>query len=357
MHPILSQIRRLVIYLLAWVPFAGLLFYLFIGFGGMSVYEAELLVPILCLIYAFDCLSAWYTCKFTPIEGTSILRLLSTSLLAAGIMSSLWVLIARGLARLMALLSPAFAKTPEHVNHNASLLFGTGVMLYLLSVGLHYVLVAMQRSQAAEQRLNEAKVLARDAELRALKTQINPHFLFNSLHSISALTSIDASRARDMCVALADFLRLTLGMGEKAVIPLEEELALLRKYLAVEQIRFGARLRMEEDIDPAALAFTVPPLLLQPLIENAVNHGIANLPQGGWIKLLVHREGDGQVHVSVANNYDPEIPPRRRSGVGLVNVQQRMEARYGKRARFTMKKVEDRFEVNLDIPVETLVNA
>jgi two-component system sensor histidine kinase AlgZ len=356
MHPILGQFRRLGLYLLAWLPFAALLYYLLTAFGGMTRYEAEVLVPILCILYAFDCLSAWYTCKATPIESSGFLRLISTNLLAAGIMSSLWVLIARGLARLLAT-SSSFAQAPEHVSRNASLLFGTGVMLYLLSVGLHYVLLALQQSQAAEKRLSAARVLARDAELRALKTQINPHFLFNSLHSISALTSIDASRAREMCVALADFLRLTLGMGEKTVIPLEEELVLLRKYLAVEQIRFGARLRMEEDIDQATLAYTVPPLLLQPLIENAVNHGIANLPEGGWIKLIVQNEAGERLHIAVSNNYDPDTPPRRRSGVGLVNVQQRMEARYGKRAQFRVNKSEECFEVTLEIPAEAMVSA
>jgi two-component system sensor histidine kinase AlgZ len=356
MHPILGQFRRLGLYLLAWVPFAGLLYYLLTAFGGMTRNEAEVLVPVLCLVYAFDCLSAWYTCKATPIESSSFTRLLSTNLLAAGIMSSLWVLIAGGIARLLAY-SPSFSQAPEHVSRNASLLFGTGIMLYLLSVGLHYVLLALQQSQAAEKRLSAAKVLARDAELRALKTQINPHFLFNSLHSISALTSIDASRAREMCVALADFLRLTLGMGEKTVIPLEEELALLRKYLAVEKIRFGTRLQMQEDVDPAALSFTVPPLLLQPLVENAVNHGIANLPEGGWIKLVVHRDGGERLHISLANNYDPDTPPRRRNGVGLVNVQQRVEARYGKRAQFAVDKSGERFEVTLEIPAEFMVSA
>jgi two-component system, LytTR family, sensor histidine kinase AlgZ len=356
MHPVLGQIRRLALYLTAWVPFAGLLYYLFTAFGGMTRYEAEVLVPLLCIIYAFDCLSAWYTCKATPIETSGALRLLSTHLLSAGIMSALWVLIARGIARLLAS-SASFAQLPEHVSRNASLLFGTGVMLYLLSVGLHYVLLALQQSQVAAERLHVAELLARDAELRALKTQINPHFLFNSLHSISALTSIDASRARDMCVALADFLRLTLGMGEKTVISLEEELALLRKYLAVEQIRFGSRLLMQEDIDKEALAFSVPPLLLQPLIENAVTHGVANLPQGGWIKLQVNRNGvENHLHISVANNYDPEMPPRRRNGVGLVNVRQRMDARYGPRAQFAVNKIDDRFEVQLDIPAEIMVH-
>lgn len=356
MHPILSQIRRLGIYLLAWVPIAALFSYLFITVGGMRRLEAGILAPVLCLIYAFDCLPAWYTCKATPIESSSVTRLMSTHLLGAGILSALWVLIARGLAYLLAN-SPQFAHLPEHVNRIASLLFGAGIMLYLLSVGLYYVLLTMQQSQAIEQRLNEAKVLARDAELRALKTQINPHFLFNSLHSISALTSIDPARARDMCVALADFLRLTLGMGEKTVIPIEEELALLRKYLVVEKIRFGARLRMEEDVERQALTCTVPPLLLQPLIENAVSHGIANLPEGGWIRLQVHHDGAADLlHILVANNYDPDAPSRRRGGVGLVNVRQRMEARYGKRAQFAVKKIDDRFEVTMEIPAEILVN-
>jgi LytS/YehU family sensor histidine kinase len=356
MHPILSQFRRLALYLLAWVPFAGLLFYLLTAFGGMTREEAAVLVPVLCVIFAFDCLSSWYTCKATPIESTGFLRLISTNLLAAGIMSSLWVWIARGISRLLAYV-PQFSRAHEDVVRNASLLFSTGILLYLLSVGMHYVLLALQQSQAAEKRLSAAKVLARDAELRALKTQINPHFLFNSLHSISALTSIDAGRAREMCVALADFLRLTLGMGEKTVIPLEEELALLHKYLAVEQIRFGARLRMEEDIDAAALTLTVPPLLLQPLIENAVNHGIANLPEGGWIRLFVQRTGEERLHIAVANNFDPDTPPRRRSGVGLANVQQRMDARYGKQAQFLLAKSDDRFEVTLEIPAEILVSA
>jgi two-component system sensor histidine kinase AlgZ len=356
MHPLLSQFRRLAFYLLAWVPFAGLLFYLLTALGGMTASEAALLVPVLCVIFAFDCLTSWYTCKATPIESTGFLRLIATHLLAAGIMSSLWVWIARGIARLMTY-SPQFPLAHQHMVRNASLLFSTGVLLYLLSVGMHYVLLALQQSQAAEQRLSAARVLARDAELRALKTQINPHFLFNSLHSISALTSIDASRAREMCVALADFLRLTLGTGEKTEIPLEEELALLHKYLAVEQIRFGARLRMEEDVDAAGLAVPIPPLLLQPLIENAVNHGIANLPEGGWIRLIVRRAGEARLQIVVANNFDPDTPPRRRHGVGLVNVQQRIDARYGKQARFMLTKADDRFEVTMEIPTEVLVSA
>src|SRR6202011_504583 len=130
------------------------------------------------------------------------------------------------------------------------LVFGIGVLIYLLSVALHYVLLSMESSKESETREHEARTLAREAEIKALKAQINPHFLFNSLNSISALTMVDAAKAREMCVRLSDFLRSTLSLGEKQMIAFSDELALVRTYLGVEQIRFGARLRIQESVDP-----------------------------------------------------------------------------------------------------------
>jgi len=228
----------------------------------------------------------------------------------------------------------------------------TGLLVYLLWVTLYYVIIAVEASRDAEARVMKASVLARDAELRALKAQVNPHFLFNSLNSISALTSSDASKAREMCILLGDFLRRTLGLGEKAAIPLEEELSLIRAFLAVEKVRFGARIQMEENIDQTALHVPVPPLLLQPLVENAVVHGIANLVEGGWIHLDVHSQ-NGTLTITVENSFDPDAPPRRKSGVGLVNVRQRLQARYGNQASFTVKTEGDRYRVALTLPTES----
>jgi LytS/YehU family sensor histidine kinase len=231
------------------------------------------------------------------------------------------------------------------------LLLGLGVLFYLLSVNFYYVLLAEQASQEAEARVLQASILAREAELKALKAQVNPHFLFNSLNSISALTSSDAPRAREMCVLLGDFLRRTLGLGEKSAIPLEEELSLVRAFLAVEKIRFGARIQMEENVEKEALEIQIPPLLLQPLVENAVAHGIANLVEGGWIKLDAHC-GGGNLSITIENNFDPDAPPRRRGGVGLANVRQRLLARYGERASFVVKTDSGCFRVEMVMPVE-----
>ena len=354
MHPILSQTRRLGFYLLAWIPMAGFIIYLVESRSGMGRLEGGILAGTLATIYAFISLSAWYTARGTPLGSSSFVRLAATQFLAGAVVSLFWTWLARGLAYLLSS-AGAFPGIREHLSPTLLTLWGIGVLLYLMSVAVHYALLSLEYSALAEQREIEARVLARDAELRALKAQVNPHFLFNSLHSISALTSIDPAKAREMCLALSDFLRMTLGLGEKGVILLSDELSLLRSYLAVEKIRFGARLDMKEEVENATLNCLVPPLLLQPLIENAVGHGIAGLPEGGWIRLDIHEDGDGKLLVDVQNNFDPDAPPRRRNGVGLRNVQSRLEARFGKSAHVAIGKQNDLFEVKLSFPAERAV--
>jgi two-component system, LytTR family, sensor histidine kinase AlgZ len=350
MHPILAQLRRLLLYLLGWIPLAGMLTYLLALPGGLSWLEAATVAFVLCLLYAFVCLAAWYPCRATPLERSSLSRFLSTHVAGALVASGLWLIAARILGHMLAGLED-FHGIDARLSRDYPLLFATGVLLYLLAVGFHYVLLALEASREAEARVMQASVLAREAELRALKAQVNPHFLFNSLNSISALTTSDPPKAREMCILLGDFLRRTLGLGEKAAIPLEEEMSLIHAFIAVEKIRYGARLQMDEKIDKEALDAQVPPLLLQPLVENAVGHGIANLIEGGWIRLAAERR-DGELSIVVENLFDPEAPQRRKSGVGLANVRQRLEARYGDRAKFATSVDGSCFRVAISFPVE-----
>jgi two-component system sensor histidine kinase AlgZ len=352
MHPILGYPRRLAIYLFAWLTLSELLFYLITYHSGVGWLDAGIFFFPLSIFYGFVCLSAWYSCRGIPIEGTSFAGLIGPHLLAAILVSFFWVATAKAFARVLGHFE-RFRGAPERVANITQLLLIIGILLYLLAVALFYVILAQEESREAEQRAMHAGILARDAELRALKAQVNPHFLFNSLHSISALTSTDPKRAREMCIALADFLRSTLGLGEKELIPLEEELSLIHSFLAVEKIRFGARLQMEEQVDKDVLDCMVPPLILQPLVENAVSHGIANLTEGGWIRL--HAGYDDQrssVSIQVENSFDPEAPARRKSGVGLANVRRRIDTRYGNNASFSVEKNGERFHVGMLLPVE-----
>ncbi len=351
MHPIFGQLRRLLLYLAAWIPLAALLAYLLSVAGELSRVESACLALPLCFLYAFVCLSAWYPCRVTPLDRTAINRLALTHLGGALVCSGVWVFAAWILGWLLSSNVSEFRSLSIHLDPALPLIFGTGILLYLVSVFFYYALIALESFREAEARVLQAGLLARDAELKALKAQVNPHFLFNSLNSISALTTSDPPKAREMCILLGDFLRRTLGLGEKSAIPLQEEMSLIHAFLAVEKIRFGARLRIEEEIAPEALDVDVPPLLLQPLVENAVVHGIANCVEGGWIRIGIRSE-DGRLSVVVENQFDPEAPSRRRNGVGLVNVRQRLEARYGNRASFGITNEGDCFRVGITLPAE-----
>ena len=334
MHPVFRNNAGRVGYVAVWMVLSGLLAALMRGPGQLSWNEALSLAAPLCVFYAFVCLASWYVCRAFPPGPTSATRLVSQHLGMAILACALWI----GLARLLALPMNLGTRLDAAIPH----LVAVGLLLYLLSVALHYVLLAMEASR-------EAALQARDAELRALKSQINPHFLFNCLNSISALTTTDPAKARDMCVRLSDFLRNTLGLGERASIAWRDELELARTYLEVERVRFGARLQVEMIVDDACAECQVPPLVLQPLIENAIKHGIASMVDGGIVRLESRVQG-GNLEVSVENDYDPEAPSPRRSGLGLRNVRNRLDTRFGGTASLRTGSQNNRFRAEMVFP-------
>jgi two-component system sensor histidine kinase AlgZ len=351
MHPLLNRRSYLGAYLAVWLPLACLLVFLIKVSGGIGTLEAAILLLPMAILYAAACLSTWYTCRATPLRSSGITRVFVTHFLAAFLLSFVWAQIGRLYARALSA-SPSFKGLDARYDAHAAILLVSGVLLYLVNVGFFYVLIALEVSRAAEARVLETSILARDAELKALKAQVNPHFLFNSLNSISALTSSDPVKAREMCILLAEFLRMTLGLGEKSSIPLAEELSLLHRFLAIEKVRFGSRLQMMEEIQENCKAILIPPLLLQPLVENAVTHGIANLPEGGCIRLLAQSH-DGRLSIVVENTFDAENAPAHRKGLGLENVRRRLESRYAAEANMRVTADEGQFQVSLSLPAET----
>jgi two-component system, LytTR family, sensor histidine kinase AlgZ len=336
---------------IAGLLFAAILTWLLISSWGMDWRAAVAIALPMSALAQGIAGAARYTCRGNPLGRTQPWRIVLTHLVAGVVLSYLWV----GAGWMLAGWMDAMLSTNANYKLFLGLqthLYGVGFSYYLLGVAFHYMLFAQKASQEAQERALESSVRAREAELTALKAQINPHFLYNSLNSISALTSIDPARAREMCVALADFLRLTLGMGEKALIPLRDELGLLERYCAIEKVRFGERLTLQEEVGEETRDCLLPPLLLQPLFENAVVHGIAQMAEGGWIRLQAARNGD-RLSLTVENSWDPEAGSSRKNGVGLKNVQRRLEARYGKAAQLQASAEEHVFRVNLQFPAET----
>ena len=220
----------------------------------------------------------------------------------------------------------------------------------MLVAAMHYVIITLEHSQESEKQTLELQVLAQDAELRALRAQIDPHFLFNSLNSISALTTANSERARTMVILLAEFFRDSLDLGTKSRISLSEELSLIDKFLTIEQVRFGSRLKVVQDIDKETVECKIPPLLLQPLIENAVRHGISQLVDGGTI-LLNAKLHHSKLRISIENPFDPDYISKRGTGLGVKNVRSRIQTFYGSEGRIDVQKGKDHFKVELTFPL------
>jgi hypothetical protein len=352
MHPLLASRARLGTYLVGWVPIALML----AGIArslGWSWAEAIALALPLCLLAALLYLSAWFLCRALPL-GRSVEGLSTHGMawgMAALLMGGLWSGLAWCLARLLAWF-PGLEALPLRVNAGLPVLTGLGILLYMAAVALSYLLLALDRALEAERKGAELQLLAQESELKALRAQLNPHFLFNSLNSLSALTAVDPARAREMCVLLSDFLRRSLGLGERRLVALREELDLARAYLAIEQIRFGARLRVDWQIAPVAESALLPTLLLQPLVENAIKHGIAALPEGGTL-LIAAEVLEGHVLLRVQNPRDEDAPCPQGLGLGLNQVRQRLLGRFGSRARFEAGIIDGEHRVTLVFPLET----
>jgi LytS/YehU family sensor histidine kinase len=307
-------------------------------------------------MYGFIAASAYYVCRSLPLHQR---HALGTAVVygAASLLSGLlWTLLclawnqAGEMALALAGLSPAgqrVALSPELM----SLLVLLGSAMYLISLLIHDVFMALDKLRSAQSSEAESRVQARDAELQVLRSQIDPHFLFNSLNSISALTSLDAAAARSMTLELAEFFRKTLALSARERIPLSEEIALCGHFLAIEKVRFGASLSTDIQVSEPALHALLPPMLLQPCIENAVKHGVRHLAEGGTISLRASTR-DQWLHVCIENPLDPQAPASLGTGTGLRNIERRLATLYGDQARVSWKRGADRFSLDIVLPLD-----
>ena len=348
MHPILAEWQRLWAYLSAWALLGALLAALLAAATPFGWLEATVFALPLAILYGFVGLGSFWVCRAAPLELSRLLRAVGTQLVAALISAIFWLIAGRGWALVLDRYGPLPGLAAKQTEA-APLLLGLGVVLYLLAAALHYLLGALEASQEAERRALELEIASREAELRTLRAQIHPHFLFNSLNSINALIAARPEEARRLCVRLGDFLRRSLTLGSREQVPLAEELDLAETLLAIEKVRFGDRLTHEVRADDGVRRCAVPPLVLQPLVENAVTHGIAQMLDGGTIHIEAERRGE-RLLIVVKNPRDPDSPDPRGAGIGLQNVRRRLAALYGDEADVRVRPETDSFRVELRFP-------
>jgi two-component system LytT family sensor kinase len=224
-----------------------------------------------------------------------------------------------------------------------SLFFGYFFNLskYVLPWSLTYHLFQYwERSLKAERDRYQLEAVLKENQYNNLKSQLNPHFLFNSLNSIRTLVDIDPELSKTAITQLSGLLRSSLHMGKHKTVPLRDELQTVRDYLAIESIRFDDRLKVSFDIDPRSEDCQVPPMMLQTLVENAVKHGISSLKQGGLISINTSRH-NGSLHVNITNTGEYHPDPRH-EGLGIDNTMERLKILYDDKASFAIQNIEPR---------------
>ncbi len=268
---------------------------------------------------------------FTVAVANTLFDLAYTDWVAANVESS-WSNLQRTLER----------GYPSALNY--TLVFGVNMAFFQLSF-------ARRRELRQERQLVDARSAAQQAQLAALRYQLNPHFLFNTLNSISALIVTRRNEdAEVMTDKLSSFLRTSLACDPAELVPLEHELSLIEEYLDIEGVRFGDRLNVEIDCNTDAGRALVPGFLVQPLVENAVKHGVA--PSRDPVTITVRAAiEDKDLCITVANDHAGSgASAMHGTGVGLINVERRLEAVYGKAASLTTQRGEDFYTATICIP-------
>ena len=190
----------------------------------------------------------------------------------------------------------------------------------------------------------------REFELNRLKSQLNPHFIFNAMNTIRALVDEDPGKAKKSITRLSNVLRNSLMTGKKKVISLEEELSLVRDYLEIEAARYEERLAIEWEVNPSANRASVPPLMIQTLVENGIKHGISTLPEGGTISIRCSTKED-RLQVAIANSGTYHENKKEDAGFGIFNTRQRLHLLYGDDGHFHIDNKDGRVITELDIPL------
>ena len=345
-HPIFTNSTRLIVWWLVWLFLVlgqSLMFYLAYG-SFMSISILDSLISL--IVYSGIALSLWYPFSYFNSGDTKPLNLISNLVILGAICVTLWLLINRFV---MSTLIPDQNNYMLFWTKTLPYRIGTGVFLYGLIILTYYLFVSL--TNLSEKKSKEARLesLVRETELKMLRSQINPHFLFNSLNSISSLTITNPERAREMVVKLSEFMRYALSRKDELPVSIKNELENLRLYLDIEKVRFGDKLRTEEEIDADCLDLKIPVMLLQPLYENAVKHGVYESTESVSIKTRA-RIVDGFLEIIIANDFDPSPSQRKGTGTGLLNVARRLELFYGNKASIKSTKENGVYTVTLYIP-------
>ncbi len=346
LNPIVNNRRYLIVYLIFWAFLMSAHFSIVLLIFKMEFAVAAADAIVFSLIMAMIGLGLWYLVRFNPSQNNTVFQLVVTHLAGAGLSIIAWL--ALGELILSAIFPEETLSLESAIGSYGWRIF-QGVFIYSLITLIYYIIIYYENLQ--EKKLSETrlKTLVKEAELSALKSQINPHFLFNSLNSISSLTISNPEKAQEMIIELSDFFRYSLKHTSKDIVRLEEELENIEYYLDIEKIRFGKKIIIENAIDDACMDWEIPAMSLQPLYENAIKYGVSERSEATPITTRIYKE-TGSLYINIRNKKS-ELPIQKKgSGLGLRNIAERLELIYQERNLLEVAEDTEFFEVRMRVP-------
>ena len=345
-NPILSSRRTFYYYLGIWVL---VIFFhsLLLNFSGQIEFIPAFTDSIITnLLFAAIGLGLWFPIFFAKSEDEKLLNTIINNIVGGIVAISFWL----GLSYFMLIsVFNANLKYTAFLRSSIPWRAGIGLLYYEVLILVYYLIIYYRNNKENQLKEAELKALVKESELNSLKSQINPHFLFNSLNSISSLTMIEPGKAQEMIIKLSEFLRYATSNKEEKLTTVNEEIRNIDRYLDIEKIRFGKRLTVKQTVDESCRNLQLPGLILQPLLENAVKYGVYESTDESVIEIICNCNSSA-LSIIVRNQWDPEFQANKGEGVGLKNIRSRLRILYNRDDLFSIRKENNIFEVKIVFP-------
>ena len=345
-NPILSKKLGIIVFAIWWTAMALAQFAALSIFYGLKPEISAVDSLVFNLTFAALSLGIWYWVRYSDLEKQKIFNIVLNHLASATLSILIWITISDFILKNI---FPNDTSYIDFLNTSLPWRIAIGTFYYILSGLIYYLIIYIQNFREQTMRESEIKTLVRDAELNWLKHQINPHFLFNSLNSISSLTMSNPEKAQEMVIRLSDLLRYSLKQSSQSFVSISDEISNCVKYLEIEKVRFGKRLNYNITAADAVMNFQVPAMILQPLFENAIKHGIANSSEQGEVN-AVFESNQNLLKIIISNTIPEESQNAKGMGVGLVNISRRLSLLYGQNDLLKSNIVDSNYIVEVTIP-------
>ncbi|SMF16640.1 Putative regulator of cell autolysis [Alteromonadaceae bacterium Bs31] len=358
MHPVFSSGRYFAATILFWASICFLFALLTVELAKTHISapyaESFSLVVPWYLILLFFCFSNIYVCRRVPLGSNSLTRVALFQWLSAALTTGLWL----GLGYLWAgeLAHLGLEQTRELYLKTLHIHWILGGSVYMLWVLIHYLYLKAAGSETVNSDQLRQELLVRDIELKAVKAAVHPHFMYNSLNMLANLSLAAPEKIHSICVQMSEFLRYSVNYSKKEHVTVADELKHIENYLSVERERFGDHLHVNFSIDDSICDYDIMPLILFPLVENAIKHGIDSQLEQGYIDIKLQGE-KGKIHIDIKNSYDPQGRKMKNTGLGLEALAKRLNAYYGDAATITIDKSEKEYSLGIQLPIRDEVKA